>query len=258
MLVGPASALPALLCVSAAPRAAPLRANFFGELFKPQPSPADVYSPDGSRGPGLPTSYAEVHAAACAGVLAAVGASVPAVEVDFPPIASVNARGDGSAKSERLVHEANADFVRRLCEALGDRSVAVIGCGGGAVAALGVGAVPLREATAAAAGTDVAIVVSPSADEQWEAAAALGARTVVVVNGLLSNGLLPHAYYYRPMTAFSAQTGGVVRAYPGAYEAYDLGGARLEIEIPLSVQGRRALPDTKDAQMRLQNAYGAR
>ena len=41
------------------------------------------------------------------------------------------------------------------------------------------------------------------------------AAGLVVVNGQLPNGLLPHAYFYRPMSAFSAVTGGVARLYPG-------------------------------------------
>ena len=56
---------------------------------------------------------------------------------------------------------------------------------------------------------------------------------------LLNNGLHPHAYYYKPLSAFSAQTGGCVRCYPGAYEIWDVAGTRLD-DVPLLRQGRRA------------------
>ena len=77
-----------------------------------------------------------------------------------------------------------------------------------------------------------------------------------MLNGLLQNGRLPHAYYYKPMTAFSTVTGGVVRRYPGPYTVYDVDGERLELELALTTSGQRALPDTKDAQMALQNRFG--
>ena len=259
----PLAAAAALLAPSPRPRAPPAHANFFSQFMpKPQPSPADVYQPDCSVAPaGLPADYDEVYTAAAAGVAAALGREA-AVEVDFPPLASANARGDGSAKSEQMVQMANAAFVRRLRESLvgSGRTVAVVGCTGGALSALGSGAVSLRAAESEAAGKDVAVCVAPFSEEQWDAAVALGtgATTVVVVNGLLSNGRLPHAYYYKPLSAFSVQTGGVVRRYPGAYECYDIRSPRapLELEVVLITQGRRALPDTKDAQMALQAAFG--
>ena len=243
-------------------RAATPSANFFSQFLQPQRSPADEYDPDLTVAPpGLPADYAAIYESAAAGVRAAVSDGVRAVEVDFPPIASVNARGDGSAKSERLVHEANALAAAALKRALGPR-VTLIGCSSGARAALRGAcgdAYGLRDGAAAAAGTDgIAICVQPSQEEQWQAAAAIECRCVVVLNGLLNNGALPHAYYYKPMTAFSAQTGGVVRCYPGPYAAFAVGGQRVDIEIGLTTQGARALPDTKQAQMTLQNMFGRR
>jgi len=240
-----------------------VRANFFAELFKPQQTPADSYEPDRTVAPAcLPASYDELHATAVAGVEAALGSGEVAVEVDFPPVSSANARGDGSAKSEQIVHRANAAFVERLCESLGAaRRVVVVGCTGGALSALGDSAVSLRAAAGQAAGCDVVVCVAPFAEEQWDAVVALGTgrpTAVVVVNGLLSNGRLPHAYYYKPLTAFSVQTGGVVRRYPGPYECYDVRSPRapIDLEVSLATQGNRALPDTKDAQMRLQSTFG--
>ena len=72
----------------------------------------------------------------------------------------------------------------------------------------------------------------------------------------LQNGLLPHAYYYKALTAFSVQTGGIV-AISASYECYDE-GQPPRLGDTVAVQGRRALPDTKEAQMRLQNEYGSR
>lgn len=219
---------------------------FFNNLFSstPQPNPADEYAPDAGAPPvGLPTSYEDLHATAVDGVLAAVAAGVEVCEVDFPPIASVNARGDGSAKSEALVAAANAKFVAKLTDGLKRRAkatVTVIGCGG-ARAALGAGAVTLRDGAQLAATGDVALVVSPADIEQWEAAAALDC-CVVIVNGLLNNGFAQHAYFYKPLTAFSAQTGGCVRRYPGPYQIYDATSGKVvdDLEVTLVRQGRRA------------------
>jgi len=237
------------------PRSAPVQANFFSQLFAPQSSPADVYRPDRTApSAGLPASYSQIHSAAIDGVKAALGEH-QIVEVDFPAIGSVNARGDGSAQSEQRVHAANAEFACKLARAL-DGSVALVGCGSGASRALGDGAVQLRDAEGSLSPPpDIAVVVSPTTDEQWDALAKLPFK-VVVVNGLLSNGLFPHAYFYKPLTAFSVQTGAVVRRFPGPYECYAVDGSLVELEVPLSSQGRRALPDTKQAQMLLQSQYG--
>lgn len=252
-------AIAAMLACS--PRHTPPHLNFFSQFMpQPQSTPADVYRPDADAQPaGLPKSYDELHNTAIAGVKAVIAEGVhAAVEVDFPPIANVNARGDGSAKSERLVLEANVEFVSKLKQALMESKMKclVVGCSRGSVTALGSGAVSLRDAPAIAPDFDVCVVTAPVAEEQWNSARSLGARCVVVVNGLLQNGELPHAYFYRPMTAFSAQTGGVCRRYPGRYEVYDINGRLLDMEIDLCVQGKRALPDTKAAQMRLQNEFG--
>ena len=240
--------------------------HMFFNIFNqdPTPNPADAYEPDlAAEQLGFPRSFDSIHDAAIQGVCAAFAAGVDVVEVDFPPIAGVNARGDGSAKSEEAIADANAAFVKKCVDSLtamednGAGRVAVVGCGSRTTRALGSGAVPLRDGERAAAGSDVAICVAPADVEQWEAAAALGSRCVVIVNGLLNNGRHQHAYYYKPLTAFSAQTGGCVRQYPGPYIIYDVEGNRLDdIDVPLSRQGRRALPDTKQAQMALQNSFG--
>ena len=251
MLIGTTS----LLLLPSPSARYPASQAFFAQFMSPPPpSPADFYQPDPlSRSPGLPGSYEDIHAAAIRGVRAALESDVRACEVDYPAVPGVNARGDGSAQSERRVAEANAEFARKLRRAL--VNAVVVACSGDAARALGGDAFALRDG-AVAAQYDVAICVSPCTDEQWEAALGLGAKSVVIVNGLLQNGLLPHAYYYKPLTAFSAQTGAVVRCFPGAYECYDSQGERMELEVPLARQGRRALPDTKDAQMLLQNRFG--
>lgn len=251
-----------LALAATAPRTSlspPCRARpraFFGELFKPQSSPADVYQPDPGVLPGLPADYESMYRAAALGVRSAVDDGVAVVEVDFPPLASVNALNDGSAKSERLVHEANARAAAALRAALGGMRVVCVGCSGGARSALRdkCGAAQgLRDAMPADA---IAICVQPTSEEQWAAVADLGARGVVVLNGLLNNGWYPHAFYYKPMSAFSTVTGGVVRRYPGPYTCYAVDGQKVDLEVGLTTQGRRALPDTKTAQMTLQNMYG--
>jgi len=132
-------------------RAPPVRANFFSSFMPPPPpSPADVYDPDLACAPAcLPASFEDIVAAASSGVAAALEAGLSAVEVEFPPVASANARGDGSAASERLVHDANAAFAARLakeCGGGGQRRVTMVGCTSGALSALGAGAFPLRDA----------------------------------------------------------------------------------------------------------------
>ena len=60
---------------------------------KPPSSPADVYDPDLTCPPAcLPASFEDIVAAASSGVAAALEAVLPAVEVEFPPVASANAR----------------------------------------------------------------------------------------------------------------------------------------------------------------------
>lgn len=131
------------------------QANFFSSFMpKPQPSPADVYDPDLTCTPAcLPASFEDIVAAASSGVTAALEAGLPAVEIEFPPVASANARGDGSAASERLVHDANAAFAARLakeCGGGGRRRVTMVGCTSGALSALGAGAFSLRDASRSA------------------------------------------------------------------------------------------------------------
>jgi len=250
-----------LLAATYLPCRAPAPRLGLFDLFAVQPSPADVYQPDlSAASPGLPASYDQMHRAAIEGVKAAInGAGYSVCEVDFPPVPGVNSRGDGSAKSEANVANANAAFVEKLVgELTRSGKVAVVGCGGACMRALSQlpSAVPLRDGASAAAGCDVAVCVAPADEAQWDAAAALGAGCVVIVNGLLNNGRHPHAYFYKPLTAFSAQTGACVRRWPGPYEIYASDGARLTLEVPLARQGRRALPDTKEAQMVLQNRFG--
>ena len=85
---------------SARCRAPPVRANFFSSFMpKPPSSPADVYDPDLTCPPAcLPASFEDIVAAASSGVAAALEAGLPAVEVEFPPVASANARGGGGAR----------------------------------------------------------------------------------------------------------------------------------------------------------------
>lgn len=168
----------------------------------------------------------------------------------FPPVMSMNARGDGSAQSETRVQEANAAFAVKLSKAI--PGSVLIACSPTSLRALGPSAVSIRNGAQIVGGKKVAIVVSPSAEDQWDAATKLGAECVVVVNGLLNNGLLPHAYFYKTMTARSAVTGAVIRRYPGPYELFDLGGKRVPLDIKLIKQGRRSLPDTREAQASLQ------
>ena len=49
-----------------------------------------------------------------------------------------------------------------------------------------------------------------------------------------------------------------MRRYPGPYEVYDRRRPTqpLELQVALTTLGRRALPDTKGAQMFLQSTFG--
>ena len=251
-----------LVALSAATRAPPPQLNFFEQFMpKPQSTPADVYNPDASAPlPGLPTQYDEIYESAAQGIKAAVADGISVVEVDFPPIANVNRLSDGSAKSEKIVHEANAAAAAALKRSLEgeDMRVAFIGCSGGSRSALKSACGEASSLRDGAPADSIALVVQPTAEEQWEAAETLQCRCVVVLNGLLSNGMYSHAYYYKPLTAFSTVTGGVVRRYPGPYTCYSIDGKPVDLEVGLTTQGRRALPDTKVAQMKLQNEFGSR
>ncbi|KAL3910127.1 MAG: hypothetical protein SGPRY_009175 [Prymnesium sp.] len=240
----------------AALRHASPHAGLLSNLFPPPPpNPADFYSPDLSAPlPGLPRSYEDVHAGAIDGVLRALQSGLSTCEVDFPPVSSVNARGDGSAKSEQLVAEANVAFARILRDAIGEATI--VGCSAESVRALGSDALPSKQEGLQVEEQRVAICIAPCTEEQWERALSLKAKAIVIVNGLLQNGLLEHAYYFKPMTAFSQMTGGVVRTFPGPYVCYNNKGELMQLEVQLARQGKRALPDTKSAQMLLQNSMG--
>ena len=221
-----------------APARAPITANFFAQLTAPK---------------GLPKNYAQVYSQAIAGVSAALDKRERGVEVDFPPIEENYGRGDGSASTQRRVDTANNVFVGKLVPALSlGRKVVVLG-GGRSFGGRGI-ADPAARAEAERA--DVCVVVAPALDGEWRVVEQLvalpgGKPAVVVVNGLAQNGILPHAYFYRPMTARSVRTGAVVRRYPGEYEAFNLAGVKAPVAVPLAQQGNRRLPNTGEAQMYL-------
>ena len=221
-----------------APARAPITANFFAQLTAPK---------------GLPKNYAQVYSQAIAGVSAALDKRERGVEVDFPPIEENYGRGDGSASTQRRVDTANNVFVGKLVPALSlGRKVVVLG-GGRSFGGRGI-ADPAARAEAERA--DVCVVVAPALDGEWRVVEQLvalpgGKPAVVVVNGLAQNGILPHAYFYRPMTARSVRTGAVVRRYPGEYEAFNLAGVKAPVAVPLAQQGNRRLPNTGAAQMYL-------
>ena len=212
----------ALLAATPSPRTPPPRALFNLFSSSSQPNPADAYAPDPAARPvGLPSSFEALHAAAIEGVLAAVAADVPICEVDYPPIASVNARGDGSAKSEARVAAANGDFVGKLKKALRQSAanVVIVGCGGTSRAVLGGDAVSLRDGKVATAGCDVAIVVAPADIEQWESAACLSADHVVIVNGVTRPGPEPRTAAVLSSLPFSLCPFSCLRFEPHGGEA---------------------------------------
>jgi hypothetical protein len=87
---------------------------------------------------------------------------VPLPRRQFPPLANVNAMSDGSAKSERLVHEANARAAASIASSLRGNAIVVIGCSGGAREALQATCGEARTLRDGAPADAIALVVQPS------------------------------------------------------------------------------------------------
>uniref|UniRef100_A0A7S2XUE4 DUF1995 domain-containing protein n=1 Tax=Fibrocapsa japonica TaxID=94617 RepID=A0A7S2XUE4_9STRA len=205
---------------------------------------------------GVPTSYEEVHKQAVAAVGAAIKKGEKKMEVEFPPLAALNKLGDGSAKSAKMIKEANAEFAKKLVTSLtSSRSkVWVVCCEPGykkmLEEAIGtqnkkVEVVPLSSRNLPdASPKDVLIFLTPGDDSQWKIAAKLGETApVVVVNGLFNNGYgaLEPVYYLKPFSGW----GYLMRQFPNDFTVYLTGEKKpLDLKVTMMEMGNLRRPDS--------------
>uniref|UniRef100_A0A7S1GVZ0 DUF1995 domain-containing protein n=2 Tax=Hemiselmis andersenii TaxID=464988 RepID=A0A7S1GVZ0_HEMAN len=165
------------------------------------------------------------------------------MEVEFPPIPSLNKLSDGSASSQRMVRNANVDFVLKVAEALSGSGWGVwILCGDSSTREEVVKrSLPpntqvalLRDGPPPSGPSDVLLVHPPADISQWDYSASLSASSpVVALNGQQHNGhsSFEMAYYLKPMTFNSRTCGYLIRSLPGAWTVYDSQGADMGVDV---------------------------
>ncbi|CBJ27451.1 conserved unknown protein [Ectocarpus siliculosus] len=212
---------------------------------------------------GPPANYDAIAAQAIAAVQAGLKSGEKAMEVEFPPLASLNKINDGSAKNRRLARENTLSFAKKLVGAIGKSKKAyVVCCQPGAKADFGIGvrgAADVRDINAknlppAKAG-DVVVVVTPADQGQWKLAKKMAeTTTVVIVNGVFVNGYVPFepVYYFKPISGW----GSVVRQYPGPFTAYLANSNKVvPCDAGLVKQGDIRRPDLRSAANALSAAF---
>ncbi|CAM9437840.1 unnamed protein product [Laminaria digitata] len=183
------------------------------------------------------------------------------MEVEFPPLASLNKINDGSAKNRRLARANTLNFVKKLVGAVGrGKKVYIVCCDPSARVDLGqVSGADVRDLNAknlppVKAG-DVQVIVTPADQSQWKLAKKMAeTATVVIVNGVFVNGYMPFepVYYFKPISGW----GSVVRQYPGKFTAYLTGSNKVvPCEAGLATQGEIRRPDLRSAANALSAAF---
>jgi len=214
---------------------------------------------------GVPRDSKAIRSQAIAGVRAALRSKRDSFwEVEFPPLQQLNKLGDGSARSAREVDQVNCQFAAELSQNAG-RATVLVACGSAQEAELGKRArgatiISVREAQQAVQPGKVAIIVSPSDTSHWAAAQALAesGRPSVVVNAFTNHGYggCQHAFYLKPITAYGAVAGTVLKRHPGPYECFDAVGKLVpSVKVPIARQGRLATPDLRAAQLYCQDKF---
>ncbi|CAM9698182.1 unnamed protein product [Discosporangium mesarthrocarpum] len=174
---------------------------------------------------GAPKNYDEISVQAIAAVQAGLRSGVQAMEVEFPPLGSLNKINDGSAKNRDLAQANTVAFTKKLIGGMGwGKKVWVVCCQPGVKSALTKsGAADVRELSSKnlpqAKKGDVQVVVTPADQGQWRIAAEMSkTATVVIVNGVFMNGFIPFepVYYFKPISGW----GSLVRQYPSPFTAY--------------------------------------
>jgi len=175
----------------------------------------------------IPRSYPEIHDRAIHAAKEAFGQQYYAVEIDYPPVPSLNRLNDGSRSSQFLIQKENIAIATKICQQLGVSQVLVYD----KEVAYGIRAelhksrqnmsypsVFLQSSRLDANG--VTLFVAPSYQEQWEHAVSSASLSSpsIVLNGILNNGfvgLLP-AFYLKP---FSGR-GFLFREFPRDWEVW--------------------------------------
>ncbi|CAN0184305.1 unnamed protein product [Pylaiella littoralis] len=212
---------------------------------------------------GPPANYDAIASQAIAAVQAGLKSGERAMEVEFPPLASLNKINDGSAKNRRLARDNTLAFAKKLVGAVGrGKKVYVVCCQPGAVDDFGKGAGGAADVRALnaknlppAKSGDVIVVVTPADQSQWKLARTMAeTATVVIVNGVFVNGYMPFepVYYFKPISGW----GSVVRQYPGPFTTYlSPSNKVVPCKAGLVKQGEIRRPDLRSAANALSAAF---
>ncbi|CAM9498462.1 unnamed protein product [Chrysoparadoxa australica] len=215
---------------------------------------------------GPPKDFKAIHSQAIGAVQAGLSKGLDRLEVEFPPLASLNKMGDGSAKNRGLMLKSNCDFVKKLAGSLAlTRKVWLIACDASGLQELqrlSVTALPgrievssLRDADVCRG--DVAVVLAPADVEQWKQAKRLSTEAgakVVICNGLFNAGYstFETAYYFKPISSW----GYLLRQYPQDWTAYVAGSnAVASCKVEVLQQGSIKRPNLAKVAMLLQSEY---
>lgn len=213
---------------------------------------------------GPPANYDAIASQAIAAVQAGLKAGERAMEIEFPPLTSLNKMNDGSAKNNQLAQANNIAVTKKLIAGMGwGKKVYVVCCDPGTKAALGkapsgadVRLMDAKNLPPAKVG-DVQVVITPADQGQWVLARKMSeTAAVVIVNGVFVNGFLPFepVYYFKNISGW----GSVVRQYPGKFTAYLAGSNQVvPCEAGLVTQGQIRRPDLRSAANALSAAFKA-
>jgi len=212
-----------------------------------------------NRASGVPSNYDALHQQAISSVKSALKKDKRALEVEFPPLTSLNKLGDGSRKSQQQALQGNADFTRKLCTALSQskNKVWLVCYELGMKDAVGdygrnnkVQVLTSRDKLDSSqfGSNDVVVAVGPSDESQWLSLARLSKVVPsIVVNGVCNNGyyLFDPCYYFKPISG----RGYLIKQYPDNFKVYSASSPNkpLDVEVPFLEQGKFKRPDTRVA-----------
>ncbi|CAM9309029.1 unnamed protein product [Scytosiphon promiscuus] len=214
---------------------------------------------------GPPANYEAIASQAIAAVQAGLKGGERAMEVEFPPLASLNKINDGSAKNRQLARDNTLAFAKKLVGAIGkgSKKVYLVCCQPGAMNALGKGSIggaaDVRNLEAKnlppATSADVVVLVTPADQSQWKLARTMAeTATVIIVNGVFVNGYVPFepVYFFKPISGW----GSVVRQYPSDFTAYLADSNKVvPCKTGLMKQGDIRRPDLRSAANALSAAF---
>ncbi|CAM9209906.1 unnamed protein product [Choristocarpus tenellus] len=186
------------------------------------------------------------------------------MEVEFPPLGSLNKINDGSAKSRQLAQANTVAFTKKLVGGMGwGKKVYVVCCQPGVRGDLAkTGGADVRDLDARnlpdAKKGDIQVIVTPADQTQWRLAKQMSETApVVIVNGVFLNGFVPFepVYYFKPISGW----GSLVRQYPSPFTAYLADSNKVvPCDAELTQQGDLRRPNLAKVSAALSKAFNER